>query len=89
MWFAALASLVSVILFYLSDRQQRWLSLPLSGLWRWLAWLLLAAATALWVIYLGIGVGLFVGLWMAALPALLVTLVAGHHRDSFQRGARG
>jgi len=32
MWFAVLASLVSVVLFYLSDRQQRWLDQPLPGL---------------------------------------------------------
>jgi len=51
--------------------------------------LLLAAASALWVVSLGVGVGLFVGLWVFTLPALLLPLMAGHYRDSFQRGQRG
>jgi len=89
MWFAVLASLVSVVLFYLSDRQQRWLDQPLPGLARLLALLLLAAATALWVVSLGVGVGLFVGLWVVTLSTLLLPLMAGHYRDSFQRGPRG
>lgn len=89
MVFAVLATLVSVVLFYLSDRQQRWLAQPLPPLVRLIAVLLLLAATALWVASLGLGVGLFVGLWMVTLPALLLPLIAGHYRDSFQRGQRG
>ena len=89
MWFAVLATLASVVLFYLSDRQQRWLDQPLPGLSRLLALLLLAAAAALWMVILGVGVGLFVGLWVFALPAMLLPLMAGHYRDSFQRGLRG
>ena len=89
MWLAILATLASVVLFYLSDRQQRWLDQPLPGLSRLLALLLLAAAAALWMVILGVGVGLFVGLWVFALPAILLPLIAGHYRDSFQRGQRG
>lgn len=89
MWFAILATLVSVVLFYLGDRQQRWLDQPLPGLVRLIALLLLVAATAFWVVSLGIGVGLFVGLWVFTLPALLLPLMVGHYRDSFQRGQRG
>ncbi len=89
MWFAVLATLASVVLFYLSDRQQRWLKQPLPAMVRLLAVLLLAAATALWILSLGVGVGLFVGLWVFALPAMLLPLMAGHYRDSFQRGQRG
>lgn len=89
MWFAVLATLASVVLFYLSDRQQRWLDRPLPGLARLLALLLLVAATVLWMASLGIGVGFFAGLWMFTLVALLLPLLAGHYRDSFQRGLRG
>jgi hypothetical protein len=89
MWFAILATLASVVLFYLSDRQQRWLDQPLPGLSRLLALLLLAASAVLWMVTLGMGVGLFVGLWVFALPAILLPLIAGHYRDSFQRGQRG
>ena len=89
MWFAVLATLASVVLFYLSDRQQRWLDQPLPGLSRLLALLLLAASAVLWMVTLGMGVGLFVGLWVFTLPALLLPLMAGHYRDSFQRGQRG
>ncbi len=89
MWFAVLATLASVVLFYLSDRQQRWLDQPLPGLSRLLALLLLAASAVLWMVTLGMGVGLFVGLWVFALPAILLPLIAGHYRDSFQRGQRG
>jgi hypothetical protein len=89
MWFAVLATLASVVLFYLSDRQQRWLDQPLPGLSRLLALLLLAASAVLWMVTLGVGVGLFVGLWVFALPAMLLPLMAGQYRDSFQRGLRG
>ena len=89
MWFAVLATLASVVLFYLSDRQQRWLDQPLPGLSRLLALLLLAASAVLWMVTLGMGVGLFVGLWVFALPAMLLPLMAGHYRDSFQRGLGG
>lgn len=89
MWFAVLATLASVVLFYLSDRQQRWLDRPLPGLARLLAVLLLVAATVLWVVSLGVGVGFFAGLWIFTLAALLLPLLAGHYRDSFQRGLRG
>ena len=89
MWFAVLATLASVVLFYLSDRQQRWLKQPLPAMVRLLAVLLLAPATALWILSLGVGVGLFVALWVFVLPAMLLPLMAGHYRDSFQRRVRG
>ena len=46
MWFAVLATLASVVLFYLSDRQQRWLKQSLPAMVRLLAVLLLV-----WVLF--------------------------------------
>ena len=86
MWVAALpATLAAVVLFYLSDRQQRWLDRPLPGVARLLALLLALAGAVLWVMALGLGVGLMVALWLLTLPALLMALFAGHHRDTFQK----
>ncbi|MCG8392128.1 MAG: hypothetical protein MI745_03505 [Pseudomonadales bacterium] len=88
LWVAVLATLASVFLFYLSDRQQRWLDQPLPGPARLGAWLLLLAAAGFWVFALGVSVGLFVGLWVFTVPALLLPLVVGHQRDSFQKRGR-
>ena len=82
---AVLATLASVLLFYLSDRQQRWLDQPLPVFTRIIALALLAGGLWLLSLQLGVSVGLFVGLWVFTLPALLVPLLVSHYRDSYQR----
>ena len=46
---------------------------------------LLAGGLWLLSLQLGVSVGLFVGLWVFTLPALLVPLLVSHYRDSYQR----
>ncbi|MEQ3634801.1 hypothetical protein [Alcanivorax sp.] len=82
---AVLATLASVALFYLSDRQQRWLDQPLPAWTRLIALLMLVGGVLLLTLQLGVSVGLFVGLWVFTLPALLVPLIVSHYRDSYQR----
>ncbi len=82
---AVLATFASVALFYLSDRQQRWLDQPLPAFTRLIALAMLAGGLLLFTLQLGVSVGLFVGLWVSTLPALLVPLIVSHYRDSYQR----
>ena len=82
---AVLATLASVLLFYLSDRQQRWLDQPLPVFSRLIALAMLAGGLWLLSLQMGVSVGLFVGLWVFTLPALLVPLLVSHYRDSYQR----
>lgn len=85
---ASLLTLLAAVLFYLTDREQRWLDHPLPGLLRLGVVLLLAVSAGLWVLLLGPGVGLMVGLWGLLLALLVLTLLAGHQQDSFQKAER-
>ena len=85
MWFSLLASLSAAALIYLSDRQQRWLDRPLPTVVRALGVLMALASAALWVLTLGLGVGLMVAMWLLLLAVLLMSLWAGHYRASFQK----
>ena len=63
----------------------RWLDQPLPVFTRVIALALLAGGLWLLSLQLGVSVGLFVGLWVFTLPALLVPLLVSHYRDSYQR----
>ena len=54
------------------------------SVWR-TALAMLAGGLWLLLLQMGVSVGLFVGLWVFTLPALLVPLLVSHYRDSYQR----
>ncbi|MCK0154702.1 hypothetical protein MWU49_13360 [Alcanivorax sp. S6407] len=82
---ASLLTLVSAALFYLTDREQRWLAAPLASWQRLVSILLLLLAAGLWVVLLGIGVGLMAALWLFILALVVQTLLAAHQRDTYQK----
>ena len=82
---ALLLTLLTASLFYLTDRQQRWLDQPLPTALRWLSGGLLVLAALLWMAALGWSLGLIVGLWALLTSLLLMSLLVGHWRDGFQK----
>ncbi|MZR62821.1 hypothetical protein [Alcanivorax sp. DP30] len=82
---ASLLTLVAATLFYLTDREQRWLMKPLSSWQRLISLLMLLAAAGLWSLSLGLSVGLMAWLWVLVLSLIVLALLAGHHRDTFQK----
>lgn len=86
---AFILTLVATTLFYLSDREQRWLDAPLPGWFKAAGVLMLFATAMLWVLALGAGIGMMVWWWVSALSLLVMALVVGHQRDGFQKVRRG
>lgn len=85
-----LLTCLGAALLYLSDREQRALAVPLPVAARLAGAVLVAGALIGWVARLGVGVGLFTGLWSFALGAILVPLAVGHLVDSYRPlGRRG
>jgi len=82
---ASLLTLVSAVLLYLTDREQRLLTVPLVAWLRLVSLVLLTAAAGLWVLFQGVALGLMVGLWVFVLVQLVLVLLVGHYRDSFQK----
>ncbi|MGB2248088.1 MAG: hypothetical protein ACPH3N_10475 [Alcanivorax sediminis] len=82
---ASLLTLVSAVLLYLTDREQRLLTVPLAPWLRLVSLALLTGAAGLWVLSQGVTLGLMVGLWVFVLAQLVLVLLVGHYRDSFQK----
>ncbi|KGD64706.1 hypothetical protein Y5S_02072 [Alcanivorax nanhaiticus] len=85
---ALLLTLLAATLFYLADREQRWLDRPLPMVARWLGVGLTVPAALLWVWSQGLGVGLMFWLWSQAAFLIVLALLAAHQHDSFQKGNR-
>lgn len=67
---ATLLSLASALVFYLCSARQRMRASALSTGWRWLAWLLAALSTTVWIAATGTGAGI-----SAALTSLMLSCV--------------
>ena len=82
---ASLLTLLAAALYYLADREQRLLVQPLLPRQRVTSLMMLLTAAGLWIQAMGIAVGLMVGLWGLILSLILLPMLAGHLRDSFQK----
>ncbi|MGB1466156.1 MAG: hypothetical protein ACPG8O_07285 [Alcanivorax nanhaiticus] len=85
---ALLVTLLAATLFYLTDREQRWLDRQLPMVARWLGAGLTVPAAVLWVWSQGVGIGLMFWLWSLVVSLIVLALVAAHQHDSFQKGKR-
>lgn len=82
-------TLAGAALLYLADRQQRALAFALPAAARLAGAVLTLGGLLGWAWYLGIGVGLFTGLWVFAIGAMGLPMLVGHLVDGYRPPGRG
>ena len=83
-----LVTLTGTALFYLSDRQQRALAVPLPAAARFSGAIRVLGALLGWAWRLGTGVGLFTGFWVLAIGAMGLPMLIGHLVDGYRPAGR-